>query len=415
MDIAARPVEHEVKLARTTWREEVLTRAHELKVLADWLSHQPAAAPDASLHDGLDEHLHDARQAAQSRSWRFWSGSLMGRAKSNLDAAEADLLQLAPAAYVEAQMPSLLSQVQRHLQPTDARRVEFEAIAQDLGVTNPPRPRDRKDILPAVARRKLVTVWRSRIVSVTRAASSASLREQLRVRSFRNVLIVTTVLMVVVAGGIALLGAVRPDAVTLCFEPQEVERTTIVCPTGRSGPLTGDDATNPVKISQEVEATAGRGDLFIVELVGVTAAAVAAAAALRRIRGSSEPYALPAALAVLKLPTGAVTAFLGLLLMRGQFVPGLSALDTRLRSWRGRSCSATPRSCSPGWSTNRPTRCSTTFAPSSPASHAPPRTPPLRFVANATVPRTRSGPSHRGRRRHRVTSWSPSRGGRSWH
>ena len=33
-------------------------------------------------------------------------------------------------------------------------------------------------------------------------------------------------------------------------------------------------------------------------------------------------------LAVLKLPTGAITAFLGLLLMRGQFVPGLSALDT---------------------------------------------------------------------------------------
>ena len=37
---------------------------------------------------------------------------------------------------------------------------------------------------------------------------------------------------------------------------------------------------------------------------------------------------LPVALAVLKLPTGAITAFLGLLLMRGQFVPGLSALDT---------------------------------------------------------------------------------------
>ena len=34
------------------------------------------------------------------------------------------------------------------------------------------------------------------------------------------------------------------------------------------------------------------------------------------------------ALATLKLPMGAVTAFLGLLLMRGQFVPGLSALDT---------------------------------------------------------------------------------------
>ena len=33
-------------------------------------------------------------------------------------------------------------------------------------------------------------------------------------------------------------------------------------------------------------------------------------------------------MAVLKLPTGALTAVLGLLLMRGQFVPGLSALDS---------------------------------------------------------------------------------------
>jgi hypothetical protein len=66
----------------------------------------------------------------------------------------------------------------------------------------------------------------------------------------------------------------------------------------------------------------------VVELVGLTAAAIAAAAAIRRIKGSSERYGIPLALASLKLPTGAITAFLGLLLMRGQFVPGLSALDT---------------------------------------------------------------------------------------
>jgi hypothetical protein len=65
-----------------------------------------------------------------------------------------------------------------------------------------------------------------------------------------------------------------------------------------------------------------------VELVGLTAAAVATAAAIRTIKGSAERFHLPVALAALKLPTGAITAFLGLLLMRGQFVPGLSALDT---------------------------------------------------------------------------------------
>ena len=74
--------------------------------------------------------------------------------------------------------------------------------------------------------------------------------------------------------------------------------------------------------------TVNPADLLVIGLVGLTAAAVAAAAAIRGIKGSSERYGLPVALAALKLPTGAITAILGLLLIRGQFVPGLSALDT---------------------------------------------------------------------------------------
>jgi hypothetical protein len=69
-------------------------------------------------------------------------------------------------------------------------------------------------------------------------------------------------------------------------------------------------------------------DVVVVELVGLVAAAIAAAASVRNVQGTSTPYSLPVALAVLKLPTGALTALLGLLLMRGGFVPGLSALDS---------------------------------------------------------------------------------------
>jgi hypothetical protein len=62
---------------------------------------------------------------------------------------------------------------------------------------------------------------------------------------------------------------------------------------------------------------------------------MAAAVALRNVRGTTAPYSLPVALALLKLPTGALTAVLGLLLVRGQFIPGLSALDTsaQILSW----------------------------------------------------------------------------------
>jgi hypothetical protein len=45
-------------------------------------------------------------------------------------------------------------------------------------------------------------------------------------------------------------------------------------------------------------------------------------------QGTSGAYSLPIALAVLKPPTGALSAFLAIVLMRGEFVPGLSALDS---------------------------------------------------------------------------------------
>ena len=77
-----------------------------------------------------------------------------------------------------------------------------------------------------------------------------------------------------------------------------------------------------------IAGTAQPYDAVVVMLLGLAAAAVTGAAALRRIRGTSTPFAVPMALLALKLPTGALTAFLGLILLHGEFVPGLSALDS---------------------------------------------------------------------------------------
>jgi hypothetical protein len=139
--------------------------------------------------------------------------------------------------------------------------------------------------------------------------------------------------LAVLAIGVAITGFFRPTLFPLCFAPEEAGRATVVCPTAQSEPFVpaGGEAQDGVRtrdIDEVVAETASRQDLIVVELVGLTAAAIASAAAIRRIKGSSERYGLPVALAALKLPTGALTAFLGLLLMRGQFVPGLTALDT---------------------------------------------------------------------------------------
>jgi hypothetical protein len=321
------------------------------------------------LHTAIIRHL-DAALDATTEKRRWWErshqGARMERAISNLDAAEADLLQIAPAAYVLGQMPGVLNHVQRYLKPDDPRRKEIEGIAKKLGVNEPSQtpPPARRTPDP---RHAVVDTERGKIVSAVRGASSVALREQSRLRSFRNVVVVTTIAMAVVAIALGIIGWRNPDAIPLCFAPEAAGQTTVVCPTEQSGPVptpgatsstgttddtsTGDNSTGDTTtedtttedttagdtstegtttgdIDELVAKTAASQDVPLVELVGLTAAGIAAAAAIRRVRGSSEPYGVPVALALLKLPTGAVTAFLGLLLMRGGFIPGLSALDT---------------------------------------------------------------------------------------
>jgi hypothetical protein len=243
-------------------------------------------------------------------------------------------------------MPSLLRHVQRHLRPTDPGRQEFERIARSLRMNDPDHPssQNRTDE-DFIKNKATIEKERGTIVATVRAASSECLREQLRLRSFRNVVVITAVLMALLALGIALTGVFNRTLVPLCFAPKESgDEVIVVCPTAQSGPFIplqagragqaggtgGAGATGPptIDIDDVVAETAKPWDLIVVELVGLTAAAISAAAAISHIRGTSERYSLPVALAALKLPTGAITAFLGLLLMRGQFVPGLSALDS---------------------------------------------------------------------------------------
>jgi hypothetical protein len=325
------------------WREGTLTRAEELEALCGWVRAKDSQKSDeVRKHDevlasAIRHHLDAARQAARAEKLEppkrfriFRNGPLIERAMSNLDAAETHLLNLAPADYIYGQMPCLLRHVRYHLPPSDPARQEFERIAQRLGI----KDSDQNPKSPTLAEKEeIVEEERGKIVTTVRAASSAALREHVRLRSFRNVVVVTAVLMAVLAIGVAVTGYFRPTLIPLCFAPQEAGKTTVVCPTAQSDPFIplGEQPQNGIPmrdIDNIVEETAKPQDLIVVELVGLTAAAIATAAAIRRIKGSSERYGLPVSLAALKLPTGAITAFLGLLLMRGQFVPGLSALDT---------------------------------------------------------------------------------------
>jgi hypothetical protein len=65
----------------------------------------------------------------------------------------------------------------------------------------------------------------------------------------------------------------------------------------------------------------------VVMLVGPAGAAVTGGCTATHAR-HIDPVRRPMTLLLLKLPTGAPTALLGLVLLHGEFVPGLSALDS---------------------------------------------------------------------------------------
>jgi hypothetical protein len=301
------------------WREHALARSRELRNVAEWarLTVDPSdEKPAVQVAIGsIQDHLEAANQAAEDSQWRRWysrarvsiGGASVERANSNLDAAESEVLALAPLDYVRGQLPNLVAHVRGHLAKDDARRVQVEAIADRASAT-------------------FGEVERGVIVGAVRMASVESRREITRVRSFRNVLYVSAGLLSLVALGLIAIGLFKPDALPMCFNPDN----EVVCPTSvETIPGVPEGQTAPVgKADPVMREAAGPWDLLVVTLVGLIAAAVAAAASLKDIKGTSTPYSLPTALAVLKLPTGALTAFLGLELMRGEFVPGLSALDS---------------------------------------------------------------------------------------
>ena len=276
------------------WREQALTRVAEMKAMFDWFSGQPVndghmstAAGHSTFDNAILGHLEAAFLAARrnSRWWDMKNGAVIERAMSNLDAAEALLLRRAPLPYLKGQLPHLWAHVRQHLPANDPRR----QYVQNMATPNNHENLNYSDV--------------ELLIQSVRAASSEARREFARVRNFRNTLLSTAVLMTLIALAVATWGLLRPEDLNICFNPPDGR----VCPSGNA-PL--------------------GTDIVLLEFVGMVSGALSGSVFLRHMRGTSSRLGLPVALAVLKLPTGALTAFLGLVLMRGEFIPGLSNLDS---------------------------------------------------------------------------------------
>jgi len=304
--------------ASSAWREQAFSRAGDYRFLARLLLPR-GTAYEREVLAALERKIDAAENVPgwPRRLSDFLTGAGVERTNSQLDSVETDLLRLMPDPYLRGQLPNLVAHVQDHLPEGDPRRTEVETVAE------------------AVRRRapntELRDLERDQVLGAVRAASLEARRSIRRVRSFRNVLLVSALILSLCVAGITLLGVLAPKKIPLCFTPETVDSVNVVCPTETlSLEASGSSTVMPSQqeLDENMRDTANAWDMPLIEIVGLLSAALAGALALRSIRGTSTPYSLPVAVAVLKLPSGALTAVIGLLLMRGGFVPGLSALDS---------------------------------------------------------------------------------------
>jgi hypothetical protein len=222
---------------------------------------------------------------------RWWNGTLVEAAFQNLHAARAQMIDVYDDAEIAAEIPSALARVQQTLHRDDPRRQIADAL-----------------------RSQEIVRQRAFLRRAIEDAYDALDRQHERLRSFRNIILMLALcIAVLVAVTIAVVWA-NPTIMPLCFPADGIGGSgdpLLNCPTGTA-----------------VASVSGL-DIVVVALLGLLGGSLAATVSIRNLRGTSTPYDAPIALGLLKVPLGAFTAILGLVAIQGDFVPGLSALDSQ--------------------------------------------------------------------------------------
>ena len=341
------------KWRRTSWQQLIIAQASFLEYERMRLgpddrqtgtAGQRSSACHASgaarrhLDDALQAAGVPARQPAVARLANVWSGALVCSAFANLHTAKVVLVDLYAEEDIQAAAPGVLARLQACLPADDQRRRRAEALfgsqvsAVPSGARSQGWPNGESAIQPADRRPPAsgaqagcstgdTALRRSSLRDAMQVSYDAADEQYARVRSFRNVLITGAVLLSMLVIAVCLVGARYPKAIPLCSSPSSTTTTAaaaanvrqMVCPTS------------------EMAATSvpRGGDVAVVALMGVLGAALSATLAVQKLRGTASPYAVPVALACFKLPAGALTAIAGLLLIKGDFVPGFSQLDSQ--------------------------------------------------------------------------------------
>lgn len=292
---------------KRVWVQNVEVNARVLEARLRTLRARRGTASRAAheLDRSVGELLTAARRAATrkapvpGRVANWWRGSLIEAAYQNLHAAEALIVGLYDHEEGEAEIPEALARVEASLDRDDPRRRAVAELATTAASLGPDRARAEV--------RKAIEV-----------GHAATDHEHSRLRNFRNTVLIAAALTAALVTGFTWHVAANPTEVSFCCipTPEPTQPAMLMCPTAEYVA----DGSNDGPASE---------DVIVVAMLGLLGGALAAAVSIKNLSGTSTPYDVPFALAALKLPLGTLTAIGGLLVLRGQFVPGLSELASQ--------------------------------------------------------------------------------------
>lgn len=351
---------------RRRWQETVIAKANLLEHEGELLYQQAQLrASDRSqkpairdaVRAAVKKHLQYARMAAgdegeasktgeaskgrrspRPRSHLLPAGARCEGAFANLHAAQVTLVNLYAEEDIKANIPAVLERLQKCLPENDQRLQRAKAALDPEATSTSDRLAGKPHLNGRTNVRQLIPVARNHRVNHDCSADAlaqrrAALRDAMQVgyeaqdelyaqvRNFRNILFTGTVLLTLLVIAVCIIGAWRPGAIPLCFQPSNTA--------GTSQPPTTGGASFVCPSTTGFAARPTGGDVSIVALMGLLGGALSATFTVQKLRGTSTPYGVPVALAILKLPAGALTAITGLVLLYGKFIPGLSELDSQ--------------------------------------------------------------------------------------
>ena len=340
---------------RTRWQEYVISKAYyldnERNRLCDLACHDAQAT--SYVKEATTRHLTAARRAGgvradghtpirlvtRDRLVNAWTGASVEGAFVNLHAAEVVLTNLYDEQDIDSRVPDVLARMRSCMAADDPRRIKAEALFGERANGGPSasngrpwRRNGRNGHHPAQGRLaqrgdhggpEELAQRRAGLRDAMRVSYDAADELHTRVRSFRNVLIVSAVVLSVLVLAVGAVGILWPKTIPLCFQP------SFTAAGAPAQPTTIEQAQSFACPSSTGASVPRGGDVPIVALMGLLGGALSATFGIQKLRGTSTPYAIPVALSFMKLPAGALTGIVGLVLVHGEFVPGLSELDSQ--------------------------------------------------------------------------------------